>query len=256
MGQCSEQITELESLLRLRTFPVAFKHMGSAEALADIPKVRKIMHRTFCQLVTLTRTAGFTIGITAGDIIDPLCMSIIGLRRPGPQTDTMLGRVWFTNQACAVKQSADTPHIPMGGAIVLAPARAEKFTPDVVLVYGTPTQILLLVNGVQYDNYATVDFSCVGETSCCASAIAQAYIKKEAAGRIPCFGERRFGATPEDEIMLAMPYAMLGSAVAGLQGLAKRGIRYPILPYGAEISPFPSLAAAYPDIKEFQSQQD
>jgi len=174
MGQCSDQITELESLLRLRTFPVAFKHMETAGALADIPKIRKITHRTFCQLVTLTRTAGFTIGIAAGDTIDPLCLSIIGLRRPGPQTDTMLGRVWFTSQDCAVKQSAETPHIPMGGAIALAPARAEKFTPDVVLVYGTPTQILLLVNGVQYDNYATVDFSCVGEATISAGFCAKA----------------------------------------------------------------------------------
>lgn len=252
MGKWRELTTELERLLRPRTFLIGFKRLASVEELENIPRVRRFDHRAFCQLVDLARTVGWTIGVTRDDGMDPMCALLEGILESYDGADTQLAHVWFATKEDAKKQFAVHPRIPLGEAIVIAPVASEKFDPDVILIYGTPTQTILLINGLQYEDYVPLQFSCVGETSCCASAIAECYLSGKPTVRIPCYGERRFGHTQEDELVTAIPSNMLQKAVTGLKVLSERGVRYPIVPYGAEVSPFPALARAFPDVKEFK----
>ena len=79
---------------------------------------------------------------------------------------------------------------------MLAPLASGKFDPDVILIYGNPTQLMLLMNGLQFKDYERFQFFFIGEGAC-ADGLAQCYTSGKPALAIPCFGERRFGGVDE-----------------------------------------------------------
>jgi len=245
---------ELERLLRLRTFPVAYKRLERAGDLEKIPKLRRLdRFFTFCQLPGLVRTRGWTVGVTAEDDINPRCARIHGLAAPTDETRAeeaaQLATTWFGTVEEALRQQADYPRIPPGEAIVLAPLASGKFDPDVVLIYGTPAQLMFILNGLQKKKYERFHFYFIGEGAC-ADSLAQCYVSGKPALAVPCFGERRFGEVLDEEMVLALPPALLDSAIEGMQQLWAVGLRYPIPLYGAECDPLPTLGRAYPQILE------
>ncbi len=241
---------EIERLLRLQTYPVAYKRLDDVKELDNIPNLRKLDRTaTFCQLPTLVRRGGWTIGVTR-DNVPERCARINGLAATtGEEIDREVANFatsWFATREEARKQMAEYPLVPAGEAVVLAPMAAGKFSPDVVLIYGNPAQMMLLMNGLQFKNYDRFNFFFIGEGAC-ADGLAQCYTTGKPALAIPCFGERRFGGVTDDEMVIALPPGMIETAVEGLQELWKRGLRYPIMYFGPECDPAPALARAYPD---------
>ena len=250
MRPWSEQARDIESLLRLRTFPVALKLLERSEELESIRKLRRLDHRaTFCQVVTLARAAGWTVGTTREDLNDN-CSSVLGLVEPAPEalSGERTTGVWFHKQEDARKHQEALQRIPWGRyeAVVAAPLAGEKVEPDIVLLYGTPAQTILLINGLQWEDYQRYEFYCVGETAC-SDSIGQCYLSGKPSVAIPCYGERRYGHVAEDELVAALPPSSLEKAIMGLRGLAAAGLRYPIPPYGAQVDPRAGLARSYGD---------
>ena len=69
MADWTELTREMERLLHLRTYPVAYKRLEKVEELEKIPKVRRFdRHFTFCQIPTLVRTGGWTIAVTRDNL--------------------------------------------------------------------------------------------------------------------------------------------------------------------------------------------
>ena len=240
---------ELERLLRLPTYPVAYKRLDDIKDLDKIPKVRRLDRTaTFCQLPTLVRRSGWTISVTKENLIER-CARINGLAETTQEEiDREVANfttTWFATAKDARKQMAEYPLVPAGEAVVLAPLAAGKFEPDVVLIYGNPAQMMLLMNGLQFKDYERFNFFFIGEGAC-ADGLAQCYTTGKPALAIPCFGERRFGGVTDDEMVIALPPEMIAKAVAGLQALWERGLRYPIMYFGPECDPTSALARAYP----------
>ena len=74
-------VRRMELLLRLKSFPVAFKMLERKEDLAAIPFMRRLEHKlTLCQLISLARNFDWTVGAEADDFTYPTCASIIGLK--------------------------------------------------------------------------------------------------------------------------------------------------------------------------------
>ena len=243
---------EIERLLRLQTYPVAYKRFEDAKALEKIPGVRKLdRHATFCQLPTLVRRSGWTIGVTR-DNLSERCARINGLAattKAEIEKETKnFATTWFADKKEAAKQMKEYPLVPPGEAVVLAPLASGKFDPDVALVYGNPAQMMLLMNALQFRDYERFNFYFIGEGAC-ADGLAQCYTSGKPALAIPCFGERRFGGVTDDEMVIALPPDSVGKAVSGLQELWKRGLRYPIMYFGPECDPSEALAKVYPDLK-------
>ena len=71
---------QLEKLLRLRTFPIGIKLYEDIEPLDEIKNLRTPTRRTLiCQLITLTRTGGWTIGVTLEGLLSGSpCAAMIG----------------------------------------------------------------------------------------------------------------------------------------------------------------------------------
>jgi uncharacterized protein (DUF169 family) len=241
---------EIDCLLRLKASPVAYKRLEKVAELDKIPELVPLDRRaSFCQVPAMVRTIGMTIGATRESFGDR-CARINGL---APTTKEQVdweaesfGHSWFANVEEARKQMAVYPLVPPGEAIVLAPLAAGKFDPDVILIYGNPAQMMLLMNGLQFKNYERFQFFFIGEGSC-ADGVAQCYTTGKPALTIPCMGERAFGAVTEDEMVMALPPAMMAKAVEGLQALKERGVGYPIKYLGPMCDPSPVLTMLYPE---------
>jgi len=239
----------MERLLHLRTYPVAYKRLASAEELDEIPGVRRFSRGfTFCQVPTLVRRGGWTVGVTRENLGER-CARLNGLAATTEEEKSReaenFATTWYATVEEARKQMEDYPLIPPGKAAVLAPLAGGKFEPDVILVYGNPAQMMLLMNGLQFKKHRRLQFFFIGEGAC-ADGLAQCSTSGQPALAIPCYGERRFGAVTEDEMVLAIPPGMVAIAVDGLQGLWQRGLRYPIMYFGPENDPTASLARVYP----------
>jgi len=246
------QLTKrLEALLRLKTFPVAFKLLEDVAELDNNPWVRRLPHKvTTCQLITIVRTYDWTVGAVAGDFVSPRCTSILGFEElPDVIRDgTMRSMVWCATVEDARRCEDSIPMIPTGkyNAVILAPMVYNPFDPDMILVYGNPAQMILLINAIQFRDYERLQFYSVGE-SACADVIAQCYLTGKPALTIPCYGERRYGHAQDDEMVMGIPHHYYEKIVDGLQELYTRGIRYPISQFGAQVDPSPGLFAAYGD---------
>jgi len=249
MPDWTQLAKKLEALLRLRTFPVAFKLLEDRAELENNQWVRRLPHKvTTCQLITIVRTFDWTVGAVAEDFVSPRCTSIIGLSElPDYIADgTMRSMVWCATQEDARKCEDSIPLIPTGkyNAVILAPLVYNPFDPHMVLIYGNPAQMILLINALQFRDYERMQFFSVGE-SACADSIAQCFNTGKPACTIPCYGERRYGHVQDDEMVMALPPEYLEKVVEALEALYARGIRYPISFYGAEVDPTPALFSAY-----------
>jgi len=242
----------LEALLRLKTFPVAFKLLEDVAELENNPWVRRLPHKvTTCQLITIVRTYDWTVGAVASDFVSPRCTSILGFEElPVVIRDgTMRSMVWCSTVEDGRKCEDAIPMIPTGkyNAVILGPMVYNPFEPDMILVYGNPAQMILLINALQFRDYERMQFFSVGETAC-ADVIAQCYLTGKPALTIPCYGERRYGHAQDDEMVMGIPSDYYEKVVDGLEELYKRGIRYPISQFGAQVDPSPGLFAAYGDM--------
>lgn len=243
----------LENLLRLNTYPVAYKRLEKEADLQKIPKVRRFERKTFiCQAIMLSRRGGMTIGLTKNDVIGGgRCSRLLGLSTATAEElaweENSLVKTWFSTAEDVKKQHAALPMIPPGEAVVLAPLASGKFDPDVILIYGNPAQLMMLMCGLQNKDYERLNFNFSGESSC-ADGIAQCYNSGKPALCFPCFGERRYAGTADDELFMALPPGIMEKAVEGVQMLWNRGLRYPILNFGAECDPSEGLKKSYPDL--------
>ncbi len=244
---------KLVELLRIRTLPIGMKLYRDRGEMMKVEKIRTPtpdFHFTTCQLVTQARTAGFTLGITLDNLRGGgNCGAVIGLEKPG--SDTLSGKqmagVWFENRAAAKAHQQGMTRVEPGFAgICASPLRAARLDPpDIVLLYATPAQTILFVNGLQWKRYKRYDMTITGE-SACADSWGRALASRETSISIPCYAERRYGGVAEDELLLALPPDEFARGIEGLEGLGRVGLRYPIPPYGAHMDPAMGLAASYP----------
>jgi len=240
-------IRRFELLLRLKSFPVAFKLLRRKEDLDAIPFMRRPAKKvSLCQLITQVRCNDWTVGADRDNFIGPICPSIIGLTslpREGFADGTFRSIVWTKTKQDGQKFEQAIPRIPAGDyqAVAMAPLVYNPFDPDLVLIYANPAQMMLLINALQFEDYEVMQFYCVGESSC-SDAIARCYLTGKPSLTIPCYGERRYGHAQDDELVMALPAEKMAKALAGLETLYRRGIRYPISYAGTEAD----LTTAYP----------
>jgi uncharacterized protein (DUF169 family) len=131
--------------------------------------------------------------------------------------------------------------------MAVSPLAARRLDPpDICLIYGTPGQMIFLINGLQWSGYRKLSFTSVGE-SACADSWGKALKTGEPALTIPCYAERRYGGVADDELLMALPPRYLPPAIEGLAALSKNGLRYPVPPYGIQADATAGLAVSYSD---------
>jgi uncharacterized protein (DUF169 family) len=242
----------LTELLRLRTLPIGMKLFTDPAAFEAVPGLRRPpagKRFSTCQLVTQARMAGFTLGITHDNVPEfSNCGGVIGLNEPSELylSGRKMEGVWFENREASAAHQAEMPRVAPGHhGLIVSPLRSARLDPpDICLFYANPAQMILFINGLQWRNYRRYDFSVTGETAC-ADSWGRALRDRTVSLSIPCYAERRYGGVADDEMLMALPPADLARGVAGLEGLSKGGLRYPIMPYGPQADPAEGMARSY-----------
>ena len=243
-------VADLNALLRLKTTVIGMKMFATAAEMEAIPKIRRpnAIHTTD-QIVSMASRLGWTVGITAADLVGAQCRAVIGL---APQDEQWLSGqsyvgVWHgTAEDAAARQHA-LDVVPFGQyqAMAVSPLASGRLDPpDICLVYATPGQMIILINGLQYVGYKKFDWGVVGETAC-ADSWGRALATGEPSLSLPCFAERRYGGVPDEEMLMALKPAHLAKAIDGMKQLAKNGLRYPIPPYGIQADVRAGLGVSY-----------
>ncbi len=254
MSTWLEMSKELKDSLQLRTEPIAYRRLENADDLDDIEGVTRLNQgATFCQVQYRARVLGFTMGVAGEDNMFKRCKGIHGLRSVNEEDmrkeAANLAETWMPSPEEGMKQQRDYSRIPAGEAIVVAPLAQEKFEPEVILIYGNPAQIMMIMCGMQKVKYERFQFHFIGEGAC-VDSLGQCYDTGKPSLAIPCYGERMLGQVADDEIGIALPPGDIERAITGLNMLRESVIqvKYPITPVDAEVDPLPLLELIYPDI--------
>src|SRR4029079_338531 len=150
---------DLSNLLRLKTTVVGMKLFATIEEMTAIPKIRRpsAVHTTD-QIVSMASRLGWTVGITGDDLVGAQCRAVIGL---APRDEKFLAGenyvgVWHGTAEDARKRQEALDVVPFGQyqAMAVSPLTSGRLDPpDICLVYATPGQIIILINGLQYTGY-------------------------------------------------------------------------------------------------------
>ncbi len=247
----SALVDELNRLLRLKTTPVGMRLFPTVAEMEAIPKIRRpqAVH-TADQIVAQAARLGWTVGITADDLAGAQCGTVLGLP---PRDDAWLsGRgmagVWFGAVEDSAAHQAAMTTVPFGvyRAMAVSPLASGRLDPpDICLVYATPGQMIIFINGLQWSGYRKFDWSVVGESSC-ADSWGRALATHQPSLSIPCFAERRYGGVLDDELLMALPPRFLPKAIEGMNRLAANGLRYPVPQYGIQSDARAGLGVSYP----------
>jgi uncharacterized protein (DUF169 family) len=246
------QVTgELEQLLKLRSIPFGMKLFAERAEMEAIPRIRRpsAVH-TLDQVVGQAARLGWTVGITADDLVGAQCRAVVGLG--GAKTEEwrsgrhMTG-VWFSTEEDAAAHQAAMHCVPDGAyeALAVGPLSSGKLgDPDIALFYATPGAMMYFINGLQWSGYKKFDWGVVGE-SACADSWGRALTKREPSLSIPCFAERRYGGVLDEEMLMATPPEYLVKAIEGMRALARNGFRYPFPQYGVQQDVRAGMAVSY-----------
>lgn len=240
----------LQALLRIRTTPIGMKLFETVAEMEAVPRIRRPddIHTTD-QIVGMASRLNWTVGITVEDLVGAQCGAVIGLH---PRDDEWLSGdrmkgVWYETieDSSAHQHAMDLAPFGVYQAMAVAPLASKRLDPpDICLVYATPAQMIILINGLQWRNYKKLEWGCVGE-SACADSWGRALRTGEPSLSLPCFAERRYGGVMEDELLMALSPADLAVAVEGMEFLSRNGLRYPIPSYGIQADARAGLGVSY-----------
>lgn len=249
----AEIAASLESLLKLRAIPFGMKLFERRADMEAIPRIRRPTSvHTLDQVVAQAARLGWTVGVTAEDLVGAQCRAVIGLGRAKDdawKSGRHMQGVWFSTLADAQAHQAAMHCVDDGRyeAIAISPLASGRLDPpDIALFYATPGAMMYFINGLQWSGYRRFDWSVVGE-SACADSWGRALKLRQPSLSIPCFAERRYGGVLDDEMLMALPPEHLAQAIAGMQALAKNGFRYPFPQYGIQQDVRAGMARSYPD---------
>ena len=167
-------IDELNRRLHLRATPIGMKWFTTVEEMEAIPRIRrpKDIH-TADQIVGQAARLNWTVGLTAKDMVGTQCSAVLGL---APQDDEWrcgkhMAGVWFKTEDDSAAHQNAMDVVPYGQykGLAVSPhplVSGRLDPPDICLIYATPAQMILLVNGLQWSGYQKMQWGSVGETSC------------------------------------------------------------------------------------------
>jgi uncharacterized protein (DUF169 family) len=244
---------QLSALLKLRSIPFAMQLFERRAEMEAIPRIRRPKNvHTLDQIVAQAARLGWTVGITADDLVGAQCRAVVGLGNAKDakwRSGQHMVNVWFSTQADAGAHQAAMHCVGDGKyeALAVSPVTSQRLpAPDIVLFYATPGAMMYFINGLQWSGYRRFDWSVVGE-SACADSWGRALTTRTPSLSIPCFAERRYGGVLDEEMLMATPPEFIGRAIAGMQALGKNGLRYPFPQYGIQQDVRDGMAASYPD---------
>ena len=215
------------------TFPVAVRLAKKGEELNQRFKRPgpDIGHRvTVCQGLNMARTFGWTLMFDSTDHACPLASVAAGHIEPDEFLEGAVADHYQDDPQVAKRMEAVYPRHEVGEVdqIWLSALGRCEFDPDLVVIYGNPAQILVLIHAANYGHGEGVKSSSTGRFGC-AGWIAGVIQSDECEYAIPGSGERVFAGTQDHEMSFMIPRSRFHSVTEGLEIMRKKGTyRYPV----------------------------
>jgi len=223
----------IEKQLKVATMPVAIKLIKEAESPPSKAKypLKSFGHRiAVCQGMTIARTLGWTVAFRKEDHACPLASVFLGHVDPGPFLGGAIAGFYQDHEECGKRMEQSFPRWPVNffRETWLSPMNRCDFEPDLAVVYGSPAQILFLIQAANFGHGLGVSSSSTGRGGC-ATWIAKVLQTGECTYMIPGPGERIFAGTQDHEMSFAIPYSKFENIINGLQYVKDQGaFRYPV----------------------------
>lgn len=234
MQERIRKLTEaLERCCRPQTSPVAVKLARDGDD--PPPKARRPVDQlgqrlAVCQGLTIARTLGWSLVFGKDDHACPLPRVFLGHIPPDRMLDGAIADLYQDDPACMKAMEASYPRWAPGTyrEIWLSPLASCEFAPDVAVVYGTPAQILTLIQGANYGKGTGITSVSSGRYGC-STWIAGVVQSGECTYVVPGPGERVFAGTQDHEMAFVIPYGAFDRVADGLAFVRKGGaFRYPV----------------------------
>ncbi len=215
------------------TFPVAVKLAREGEEIAQRHKrPGPDLHHSVavCQGLNIARTFGWTLVFDEADHACSLASVAAGHLDPEDFLTGAVADLYQDDPEVSRRMEATYPRHAPGDIrqIWLAALGRCEFDPDLVVVYGNPAQILVLVHAANYGFGEGVRSSSTGRFGC-AAWIAGVPGSDRCEYMIPCSGERVFAGTQDHEMSFLIPRARFEDVTAGLETMRRKGTyRYPV----------------------------
>jgi uncharacterized protein (DUF169 family) len=235
--------THLEKHLRVATFPVGVRSLAPGEPLpakARRPVQDLHVKVAICQSIGFARRYGWTLAFTGDDLSCPIAKAAFGFadRNAYYTSGALADGMYASCREAGAKMEEALPKYDRGeiSAVVVGALSRIDFAPDTVVVYGNSAQVLRLVNACLFEKGGAMRSETTGRGDC-AELVIRSRKTDQPQFILPCYGDRIFGMTADDEMAFTFPFHMAEQVVKGLEGTHAGGVRYPIpvhLRYQAE----------------------
>ena len=227
----------LETFLRVHTFPVGIKSLKAGEPLPEkvkIPVKHLGVKVAICQAISIARRYGWTMAFSGDDLSCPIARAVFGFeeRNDYYSSGSLADGMYASCKEAGARFEDALAKYDLGeyAYVVAGPLGRANFVPDTVLVYGNSAQVLRLRNAALYRRGGSIvsDFSGRGD---CADIVIKGKKTGEPQVILPCYGDRIFGMTADDEMAFTFPFDRGPEIVEGLEKTHAGGIRYPVPMY-------------------------
>jgi len=244
---------------RLPTFPLAVTWRAAGEAVParlKRPKADLGIQVAVCQTFALARRYGWGLAVGREDLSCPLAAVAFGYERALPfyEEGNLCVEMYTQDAAAGRKSEAAIPKFAHGhhALLCIAPLARATFTPEVVVVYANGAQIQRLLAAALWSTGGTLTSHHAARVDC-AELVVRTHQAQEPQVVLPCYGDRIFGQTGDDEMAFAWPWSWTARILQCLEGTQQGGVRYPVPSFLRYTGDFP---ATYEKLKTMWTEEE
>lgn len=232
--------------VRPQSFPVA---VGFTRANEEPPPKLKRPKRDLgiqvavCQSFAMARRYGWGLAVGREDLSCPLAHVAFGFspNLPFYEEGNLCVEMYTKDAVGGARSEAAVPKFPLGHheLLLIAPLGRAPYAPRVIVFYGSGAQVMRLVAAALYERGGQLVSHHAARIDC-AELVIRTLQTGEPQVVLPCYGDRVFGQTGDDEMAFSWPYERSAQLIAGLEGTHQGGVRYPVPSFLRYTGEFPA----------------
>lgn len=223
--------------VRPGSFALAVRMVRDGEPLPErTRRPRKDFGHTvaICQMFSIARRYGWQLAVGEEDVGCPLALTAFGFK---PMTESfacgeMCGGMFTQSNEIGARTESQVPKFTFREYryVLTAPIGRADFQPHLYLVYGNSAQVMRLLTAYLWKEGGYLNSRFSGRIDCADICIETIQTGKPQV-ILPCYGDRVFGQTQDDEMAFTIPAGEETRMMDGLEGTHAGGIRYPTPSY-------------------------
>ena len=183
-----------------------------------------------CQVMAMVRVYGWKILLTPEVVNCPTALLTLGWAAMSPEYEGGEWPVTPYNQSkkARSKRMQVVPLLPVDkyAALAAAPLAKCPFEPDVVVIYGTPAQVMRLVQGSLFAEGGVLESGAAGGAGC-SQYLTKTILTGDCRYNLPGNGDRILGHVEEHQMAFSLPGADVAKLAEGIVESQKGGQQYP-----------------------------